>query len=573
MKLDLSKPPRLFRSTVCRGLEYPAAGGIVLATERSNVDHEDPGTILGMAIITRGEALGHGGWIDRQFLQQVTDAINAKPEGAKGRFTHPSLSGDGLGKFTGRVKDARLERDDVVRGDLHFSATAHKTPDGDLAGYLMNLAQDDPAAFGNSIAFDRDVKAEERFALEHGAVWDQDDWGNQFLNFEKFKSPDPKNTGNLPHFRLKSLHAVDAVDDPAANPNGLFHRGDEVARDAEQLLAWSLGLSAEKPQLVSLDIDPDRVGGFVQRFLARNNLTLSRNGKPMSLSELDASLAKQLGSTISPDTAAKLKKTRLAADKDDRDEDREERGEEEGDADKDEGKDKGKKEAGGDFGAKGAKTLATKYDNDEEGNETKMDDDDEDEKLDDDDKEEKKDTTGLSKKKLAKGGDNAKGTAPGDQGAVQDEYQDVAKEESEGSEDDAKEGTPVESPSKKKEKGIGPMGDPSNNVGYSKADCKKFFAAFGANAAEWMAEGKTFAEAQELHTAALTAENEKLKKENADLAQKAAKHRGLSKPLNAGGEASSISPEEQKLSMAVGGGNSARFALGIAADLAKFRRN
>src|SRR5262249_52510187 len=108
----------------------------------------------------------------------------------------------------------------------------------------------------------------------------------------------PDNKKNLPHFRLGTLQAVDSVDDPAANPNGLFHRADKVAVEAEQLLAWGLGLSDKRPQLaaLNLDVDPDRLAGFVQRFLTRHKLTITPHGKGTVMPKFKSSFATQLSS-------------------------------------------------------------------------------------------------------------------------------------------------------------------------------------------------------------------------------------------------------------------------------------
>lgn len=264
-------PSEILKKTSTRYRTVPARG--------INADGEKPiereggdqraGLIRGMAVVTRGEALGHGHWCDEDFLSQVAAAINASDHGAKARFTHPGLSGDGLGRFLGRAKTATVD-EDLVRGDLHFSKSAHKTPDGDLATYTMDLAEEDPAAFGTSICFVRDRQAEMRFLLQHGATFDQ--W-NEFDD-STFESPDPDNTENLPHVRLKELVGIDAVDSPAANPNGLFHRGHELAVEADDLLAYCLGLTKTPPELVQLEVDPDRVSGFVDRFLDRHGLTL-----------------------------------------------------------------------------------------------------------------------------------------------------------------------------------------------------------------------------------------------------------------------------------------------------------
>jgi len=226
------------------------------------------GIIRGMAVITAGEAKGHGVWIDQEFLGQVADAMNGKTLGAKSRFTHPGLSSDGTGKFLGRAFDAKVDGNQV-RADLHFSRAAHETPDGDLADYVMSLAVDDPQAFGTSIVFVHDQTAEAEFKEQH-----TDDDGI-------FSSPDPLNADNLQHARLKSIRAVDVVDEPAANPAGLFHQGHEIAADAEALVAFSLGLTDERPEMVALEIDPGRVAGFVERFLQRHSLELNRKDEAM----------------------------------------------------------------------------------------------------------------------------------------------------------------------------------------------------------------------------------------------------------------------------------------------------
>lgn len=251
----LKKPLRRMRAEPAHGLK---AGQAEPPIDRKGGD-QGAGIIRQAAIVTRGEALGHGYWLDRTFLQATADAINARPQGVKSRFTHPGLSSDGLGKFLGRAKNATIDGD-VVRADIHFSEMAHKTPDGDLAEYVMGLAEEDPEAFGTSIVYMPDWGEEDRFEAEH-----EDEKGH-------FKSPDPDNVDNLPHARLHELWAADVVDEPAANPSGLFHRGQEIAQEADALLSYSLGLSRERPARKQFDVDPDRVSGFVNRFLESHGL-------------------------------------------------------------------------------------------------------------------------------------------------------------------------------------------------------------------------------------------------------------------------------------------------------------
>jgi len=265
-KAKLGQPPKFFRASIARGLASKKDAPPIDPTG----GNDGCGIIRGMAICTRGEALGHDLWIDNEFLDQIAEQMNASAAGIKARFTHPGLSSDGLGTYTGRVTDGTVDGD-VCRGDLHISQAACDTPDGNLGDYLLKLAASDPAAFGNSIVFDHDYEAERNFMVANGGKGDGGSW---YQAQDGFQSPDPLNVENFPHARLKALRAVDAVDQPAANPSGLFHRGDKAAADAEALMAFSLGLSAERPDLTELDVDPDRFGAFVSRFLDRHKLSI-----------------------------------------------------------------------------------------------------------------------------------------------------------------------------------------------------------------------------------------------------------------------------------------------------------
>lgn len=259
----LAKRPSMLRGMIARGIESQSAAAPPVDREGGD---EGAGIIRGYAVATRGEALGHDLWLDGSFLRQVADGINAAGDvGIKSRFTHPGLSADGLGKYLGRTKSAVVDGD-VVRADLHFSPSAHAAPDGDLADYVMTLAEADPGAFGSSIVFAHDSAAEDRFRAEHGG--------------SGFQSPDPLNKKNLIHARMKSLRAVDAVDDPAANPNGLFHRKQEFAEEAEAFLSYSLGLTNEAPSLAQFEVDPDRARAFAARFLASRGLSLISTPAP-----------------------------------------------------------------------------------------------------------------------------------------------------------------------------------------------------------------------------------------------------------------------------------------------------
>ena len=218
------------------------------------------GLMSEVSLIQHGEALGHGMWIDHVTLSQVAEHVNQLNKGIKSRFTHPGMSSDGLGRHLGRVTDAVVVGDRVL-GDLHFAKSAHDTPDGNLAEYVMTLAEEDPQAAGLSIVFEHDPDAEDAFVSSFS-----DTSGS-------FESPDPGNINNYPHVRLKSLRAADVVDEPAANREGMFDRQD-MPRQADQLLSYATGLSDERPT-PCFGLDPDRVSAFLSRWLADHDLQLS----------------------------------------------------------------------------------------------------------------------------------------------------------------------------------------------------------------------------------------------------------------------------------------------------------
>jgi hypothetical protein len=560
-KIDLRSPSKFLRATVARGV----------GPTRAAVDPVDPqggdsgaGIIRNMAILTRGEAIGHCLWCDSTMLEQTANAINnAGAQGVKARFTHPDMSGDGLGKMTGRVKNAYVDGD-VVRGDLHFSESAHKTPDGDLAGYLLALAKEDPGSFGNSIAFEADGQAELDFMLANGAEYDE---ATGYLSFENWKSPDPENKNNFPHARVGKLQAVDAVDDPAANPNGLFHQ-THIAQDAEKLCAFALGLSDERPTTLSFDAHPDRIRGFIARFLSRHNLTLSQGDQAMSLSVTPDELQQQLTEHFKGLKPSK----NLAANKEDRVKQNERAAQDSGDADKEVGDDKGEKTPKGANYSSASETQ--KFDaeyGDSEKNKglpqkntpLSSDEDDEDEAMGAGCGGKQKMAADGQPTELATGGAAPGGTAAGDEVSRQAQYQDDEDEKAKRSKAPANKGTTVESPGDVPG-AVGPLGDASHNVGYSARDeAKRFKSSFGADGLEWFAEGLSYEEAQARFNKQTREKLEQLQAENAQLKEKLSSKRGLQEPL-------SLLPEVPKNELASKTQNGiSKFSAGLAEQLSK----
>lgn len=229
------------------------------------------GIIRGFAVATRGEALGHGYWLDSQFIADTAAAINAAGEdGLKSRFTHPSLSADGLGTFLGRAMNAQtINNGDQVVADLHIDPAAHTSPKGNLAEYAMKLAQTDPAAFGASIVFKPDEEAAANFQKANS----REAFDDKGRPVRVFFSPDAQNTANLPHVRLAELRAVDIVDSPAANPGGMF-AADPLLDNLDALAAYAVGLTDQPPAENALDADPDRLREYLGRFLEARGLAI-----------------------------------------------------------------------------------------------------------------------------------------------------------------------------------------------------------------------------------------------------------------------------------------------------------
>jgi HK97 family phage prohead protease len=131
------------------------------------------------------------GQFDSQSLDQIVRLYADKPKGLKSRFTHPSLSSDGLGSFLGRSRNAYRDGN-KVRADLHLAESAFTGPKGNLGGYVMDLAEEDSDALSSSLV------------LKTDKVEVTDDRGRP----KSDKNGDPL----PPIWRPVELHASDVVD-------------------------------------------------------------------------------------------------------------------------------------------------------------------------------------------------------------------------------------------------------------------------------------------------------------------------------------------------------------------------
>ena len=199
LDLGLKAEQRWFRADVSRGIE--------LKDGAPQVDRES-GVIYGYSVITKGPALGHNLDIDDTTMEQVVELGNAAKMGIKSRFDHPNASNTSMGTFLGRTKNFRKAGDRVL-GDLYLSQSAKEAPQGDLYTYVLGLAERDPQAFGASIVFE----GTSEFPLEEDGTRKKDAKGKP-----------------LPALaRVEKLLASDVVDEPAANPGGMFSEADGLA--------------------------------------------------------------------------------------------------------------------------------------------------------------------------------------------------------------------------------------------------------------------------------------------------------------------------------------------------------
>lgn len=166
--------------------------------------------IRGVAIMQLGDIAAQDSrkqFVDETTLAQFSQMFKGS-KGIKARFTHPDMSGDGLGKYLGQWQSPRIDGE-FARADLHISPRSHDMPSlGDGGKYVLDLAESDPEMFGASMAV----------LLDEAAM-------------KKERRAD----GYQP-IRLQQLFAIDIVDTPALTRNGLFSADVDLPSEVSSLL-------------------------------------------------------------------------------------------------------------------------------------------------------------------------------------------------------------------------------------------------------------------------------------------------------------------------------------------------
>jgi hypothetical protein len=219
----------------------PVLGG--LPSNHGSVNEEN-GVLKEVAVVTLGEARGHGVQLDRAFLGRVVELGNAAKSGLKCRFGHPNASGTALGTFLGRAVNFCIREDspDVVRCDIHLDQTvSENTPNGNLYDYVIRMATKNPDMFGTSIVF---KPGDDRDPAE--------------------VSPEDIAFADMPIATIREFLAVDIVDDPAANDAGLFSRFS-----AAQIAGRFTSFLDDNPQIWAVvDDHPEIIAPFIERYRA-----------------------------------------------------------------------------------------------------------------------------------------------------------------------------------------------------------------------------------------------------------------------------------------------------------------
>jgi hypothetical protein len=163
----------------------------------------------------------------------------------------------------GWVKNAWLDDSSgvaIARGDLHMTEVAKSAPAGDLYTYVLEMADKEPDMFGTSIVFERGEFLYRRDAAGNKQYPYTSD---SERNHEFDKAP-----GDL-FADMVEIHGDDVVDEPAANPDGLFSAfsADQPAAKATALLDSNPGLLDQLKGLVEeLNIDDPMITGFLVRY-------------------------------------------------------------------------------------------------------------------------------------------------------------------------------------------------------------------------------------------------------------------------------------------------------------------
>lgn len=242
-----------------RGGRVVGMRGPTVYSDKSLSVDEEAGVLRNVALMTVGDAKGHGFSLDQTSIEQLVALAAQQPDGVKCRFKHPDVKestdadgnrvqrvADDTGSMVGRIKGVRMEGAGgaQARGDVYLGSYAEVVPAlGNVREYLIRHAKEDPAGIGMSAFFSYELEPV------------TDDFGNVLaLNA-----------------RLYELEAIDFVSVPAANPNGLLGaKRDDAAAPPAAASPGEFPHDVRGAYLAALVKDgPLHLGGLAARFNGR----------------------------------------------------------------------------------------------------------------------------------------------------------------------------------------------------------------------------------------------------------------------------------------------------------------
>lgn len=224
---------------------------------QARIDREN-GRMIGLSVITEGEAKGHEVWIDDTSLQTLLSAVSGQR--IQSYLTHiNAIFGDRLTSEIGLFTNFRID-DDRVRADFE-AFDSFREDDKAKYNRLFELAEKASDRFGISIVFRGNL------------AWATDD-GDEIYS-ERGDKPDSARFQH-PSVRFEKIDSADFVDDPAANV-GLFCRKIDTQTNTNmtkdelttQLSATEAEKDALSTKLEQLETEKELVQGEVDTLSAQ----------------------------------------------------------------------------------------------------------------------------------------------------------------------------------------------------------------------------------------------------------------------------------------------------------------
>lgn len=127
------------------------------AMQEVRIDRENK-VIIGYNVAELGLLKSPGrGEFDDKTLNTARRLMRTNPEGTMVKYDHANGDSTGMGTVLGRAKNPRVVGNSL-KADLYFDESAFKTPQGDLASYVMDIAESDPGLISSSLSLYTDFE-------------------------------------------------------------------------------------------------------------------------------------------------------------------------------------------------------------------------------------------------------------------------------------------------------------------------------------------------------------------------------------------------------------------------------